>query len=336
MSNNVPVHNNFGSLDFIVEVYKSIGRFTAPTPFEDIKSFLRAKNKPFYTSRSIDAVIDLFKYLGMAFTDNGNLITNYEKYRMGENSKTKIQSLVIFRIFHQLFLDKVISEVFEPSMIKYDEYGDCFYVDPSSIPIKYSWLRNALITLGFFEFVHQSGLLLISNTYFSFFSNNVLGRLKEFNPSTSESTPITFEEFSDLQNLKDLFGRQAEEFVLNFEKNRLILHPRLDKVKIISNIDVGAGYDIVSYMASNSEILDRLIEVKSFSGACHFFWTRNEIEKAKSNKQKYFLYLVDRKFIDLANYKPIIICNPFDEIFNNSSWLMEPEIWSVSKITFGQ
>jgi len=69
-------------------------------------------------------------------------------------------------------------------MIKYEENEDYFYVFPVSIPIKFSWLRNALITLGFFDYSHQLDLLLISNSFSSFLVNNVIGRIKEFGCNT--------------------------------------------------------------------------------------------------------------------------------------------------------
>jgi len=334
MSKSTLAHNNFGSADFVVGIYKNIGRFVEPTPLEDVKNYLRTKSKSIYTPRSIDAIFELFSHLGFFTIENGQLYPDRDNYQEGSNSESAIQELIVYKIFHKLLLDDEISQVFQPQMIKYDEREDCFQIASSLIPIKYSWLRNALITLDFLRQSSKTGVLSINNHYFSFFSNNVLGQVEEFNPLRSGKRPISYQEFIAIQSQKEVYGKQAEEFVLDYERNRLTSHQNLDKVKIISNIDVGAGYDIISYMSLNSEILDRFIEVKSFKGPCHFFWSRNEIEKAILNSQKYFLYLVDRSNIETINYEPTIVSNPYEKIFNSQDWLTEPESWLVSRIAF--
>ena len=65
-------------------------------------------------------------------------------------------------------------------------------------------------------------------------------------------------------------------FVLCFEKVR-IGHPLCENIKRISEIDVSAGYDIVSFNSSQSQKLDRFIEVKAISNN-GFYWSKNEFE----------------------------------------------------------
>ena len=124
---------------------------------------------------------------------------------------------------------------------------------------------------------------------------------------------------------KEENGKLAELFVFNFERNRLgnLLGKR---VAIISKINVSAGYDIISYNDSNSINYDRFIEVKSFKDKPHFYWSKNEREKACQYKEKYYLYLVDLSQINNPKYCPIIIQNPYYNL-SDDLWSYEPISW---------
>ncbi len=82
-------------------------------------------------------------------------------------------------------------------------------------------------------------------------------------------------------------------------------------------LPVGAGYDIVSFNGLESMVLDRLIEVKSFSGTPSFHWSRNEIDVARFKKEQYFIYLVDREKMSEESYIPTIIQNPYESVLEN-------------------
>ena len=101
------------------------------------------------------------------------------------------------------------------------------------------------------------------------------------------------------------------------------------KVKRISEIDVSAGYDIVSFENSKSFNYDRYIEVKSFSGQPHFYWSKNEIEVAKLYGDRYYLYLVNIEKITKSNYDPTIIRNPVKTVMCSENWLMQPTSYLV-------
>ena len=99
---------------------------------------------------------------------------------------------------------------------------------------------------------------------------------------------------------------------------------------MISEEFVNAGYDIESFNASDSISIDRFIEVKSYDGEKSFFWSKNEIDKAKELKDRYFLYLVNRKQIGIPSYKPHIIQNPYSRVFENDLWEIEPVNWKIT------
>lgn len=56
---------------------------------------------------------------------------------------------------------------------------------------------------------------------------------------------------------------------------------------------MGAGYDILSFNSATSLSYDRFIEVKSFHGKPHFYWSSNEKNTSELWGDKYYLYLVD-------------------------------------------
>ena len=81
-----------------------------------------------------------------------------------------------------------------------------------------------------------------------------------------------------------------------------------------------------------STFYDRFIEVKAIPQKPSFFWSRNELEIAKLQGEKYFLYLVDLSKIENAEYCPQIISNPVQSIMKSPDWIVEPESYHVQKI----
>jgi hypothetical protein len=88
-------------------------------------------------------------------------------------------------------------------------------------------------------------------------------------------------------------GLAGEEFVIRFEKARLILAGQeglASKIEHTSRIEGdGAGYDILSFEESGQE---RLIEVKTtaYGSFTTFYVTRNEVEVSQRNAPHYYLY----------------------------------------------
>jgi hypothetical protein len=123
----------------------------------------------------------------------------------------------------------------------------------------------------------------------------------------------------------------AEHFVLDFEIQRLG-KDFASRVRIISDIDVGAGYDIISFESNESQEYDRFIEVKATSNSQGFFWSSNEYETAKLKGPRYYLYLVDLRKIRRDDYVPLIIKDPAAVIMESEDWLVEPQTYQITKI----
>lgn len=155
--------------------------------------------------------------------------------------------------------------------------------------------------------------------------------------STPELVRMLGERFKEYRMLKILAqeaeqGAEGEAFVMEYEKSRLKGREDLDTIKQVSIIDAGAGYDIISYNSVDSTKLDRLIEVKTYKGEPHFYWSSNEIDEAKLRMDHYYLYLVSYDEIRKDGYHPIIIKNPIYYFKDNSEWQSSIDSIALTKI----
>ena len=189
-------------------------------------------------------------------------------------------------------------------------------------PLHAAIFRNFLLTIG--KLNYESGIysIIIENSI-----EKILSR--EVNKSKRKISEL--ELFKSLEANR-IQGEIAEKWALEYERKRLRLTKHFDKIKIISKIDVGAGFDILSYECENSSIYDRFIEVKSFKGIPQFYWTKNESEVASIKGKNYYIYLVDIDMILNEKYNPIILQNPHVILYEDNDWLMVSETIKVIKM----
>ncbi|WP_367778612.1 DUF3883 domain-containing protein [Jeotgalibacillus marinus] len=139
--------------------------------------------------------------------------------------------------------------------------------------------------------------------------------------------PITKEELHAILELQARKGREAEEYVLCYEKRRLQeqgLIAEADRVECISDSFVNAGYDILSFSTSGLEP-NRFIEVKSVNPDGPFYLSDHELKIAKVLGSLYYLYLVDQT----NQIEPIkIIKNPYSFLSYHAN--LEPIQYKVS------
>lgn len=126
---------------------------------------------------------------------------------------------------------------------------------------------------------------------------------------------MTQDQLQQSQQATSRQGNLGEQFALAFERKRLpeFLHGQIVHFK---EHEIALGYDILSFETRTSILPDRYIEVKTFRGHPHFYWTDNEIAAARKYAEHYYLYLIDIDRITDPGYEPQIIPNPavlFDE-----------------------
>jgi hypothetical protein len=104
---------------------------------------------------------------------------------------------------------------------------------------------------------------------------------------------LSEEDFRKLQERRFEIGQLGEKYIVKYERRNLIKIGRndlADKVRRISEEDIGAGYDILSF-GINGE--SKYIEVKTTTGTGSTFeLTANELHTAEKLGQQYWLYFV--------------------------------------------
>ena len=285
--------------------------------YEDVK--ILCTHAPAECHILLPEMIQYCSAFGWIHTENNMISVNSDVINLnGDNNALNgqlVQSTlkVLFELGH-----------FHPGMFSFDTISHRIMFHNELLPLNYSAIRNTLIDLGFFDVVHsiQGTTFLVAEVF-----EKALSKVCE-----QEKRKITLEQLKKKLERDAEVGEKAEKFVLVFEKER-IGAPLSENIKIISDIDVTAGYDIVSYESSTSYKHDRFIEVKAVSHDTDFFWSRNEYEIAKLKGNSYYLYLVDIRKIEENGYAPTIINNPAEVIMESSEWMVESQSYHIRRIS---
>lgn len=266
---------------------------------------------------NFNGAVSFFEYLGF-ITITSNQYLNPTKE--GKKLYTLISTDSFEKILCERCIKKITSDnVIDMDTVKFDINNGKYYILKHGFPITAALFRNLLIQFNALS-ERSDGSLELCEQYEPLFAN-----LKK-----EASKKVSIEALKKQLEKQELQGEIAELFVLNFEKNRLgNLATFSERIKRISVIDVSAGYDIVSFEGITSIDYDRFIEVKSYIGNPHFYWSKNEIDVATLYDDKYYLYLVDAEKIEHPNYEPLIIRNPAKYVIQSDSWLMQPTSYLV-------
>jgi hypothetical protein len=269
-----------------------------------------------------DGCIPLLESLGIVkINGNQEIIINIESFEFLK-SELYLRGKIIEKILLRLKKDKLFYKIFSSENISYDIIYHSIQINNSAFHFKFSNFKQLLIDFGFI-LVHPDKRIkkyIINPKYKKVFDAIILLEIKK--------RKIGIDELRKTIEQQQACGEEAEKFVLNFENKRL---ENKKNIAWVSEYWTNAGYDIASFNDKESDIQNRFIEVKSFSGLPNFFWSRNEIETARVKKNKYFLYLVNRNDIHIEGYIPIIIQNPYESILKNEIWDKRIEKYFISK-----
>lgn len=259
--------------------------------------------------------VAFFEYLRLVDTTSETVIPLPALNVLSEQkNEAKINQLVA------LSINRLVEDgIFDKDATGFDAEKGHLTIKRSAFPLAYAAIRNFLTMVGALS-KEENGEIGVTGDYESNWTEQLHNRRKKF----------TLEQLLKQQEDQNKRGLEAEEFVLEFEKKRL---PEMaQKIKRISDFDVAAGYDIVSYESSGTEHYDRFIEVKCYIGTPHFFWSENESDIARIKADKYLLCLVDYKRIKEPGYQPEFIRNPYEAIFNGEEWLVNTASYRIQKI----
>jgi hypothetical protein len=307
-------------------------------------------------SRSLP-ILDLKKIcsdysIGFAFSFDGTLaalsyssivkIVNYRVSLVARgminkiiNSPEKLGYFLNKGLFETLERDSLLTKFLRHDCLGYDLKKRKISVKVNMIPMEFIGFLKILTQMGFFISSDSSpNIVLVNDLYQELFETTLIPMMrKEVSAKTiaDDKRELSYEEFKRILQIKENLGAEAEHFVLAYEHKRLAQHKNNKEIKIISSIDVWAGYDIVSFNDEFSEEIDRFIEVKSYASEPRFYWTKSEVGTARVKANNYYLYLVDRDKKDKAGYHPIIIQNPYETVFLSDKWFKDPQEWLVKQ-----
>ncbi|MEC7769807.1 MAG: DUF3883 domain-containing protein [Bacteroidota bacterium] len=192
----------------------------------------------------------------------------------------------------------------------YFKEGSFKYLPTTKERLRESGIRNLLIELECITIIkHEKSYLILDkseNLFLQFLSKK----------------PVTLDKFKSSQKNKEQIGTNGEQTIIAFEKDRLSRDSIYNgyKVKHVSQSNVSAGYDILSWDLNKKKgVVPRYIEVKVIpKQSVQFYLTNNELEKAKLYGNRYYLYLLPQKNknqFELSKLK--IIQDPYTHVFEN-------------------
>lgn len=261
-----------------------------------------------------DGAVAFLQYLGYVERDEVYVVTK-EKFRNLPDNRD-----AIINTFIKDCIETLAEEgIFDSDATSFDPEKGHLSIKRSAFPLAYAAIRNFMTVAGALE-KETNGEICVSEDYETDFSSQLRIRKDKF----------TLEQLRQKQEEQNKRGLEAEIFVLKLERERL--PQKAYKIKRISDFDVSAGYDIVSFSDSDSAVYDRFIEVKCYLGSPHFYWSENEVDVAKRKGERYILCLVDYTRITEEGYEPEYISNPYEVIFNEDKWLVNTASYKVQKI----
>ncbi len=280
-------------------------------------SISRVSQKFSEMSGNFDNVLRLLIQANLVKIENKKLIIITEQNILDRKVFTKILMAALFK--SKLYNRSNISEFFKGFILKNNIY---WFLPNRKTRLYTSGIRNFLISLGFLRydlgvdayFVTDEGMLLIDQGL-----------------NKNRLSPLQLSQ--KLLQIEKI-GSMVEKEIFLYEKSRLKKFPALIAgLEHVSLERVNAGYDIKSF-SENPDLknpVSRYIEVKAVSEKdLKFYWSRNEMDMAKTLGDTYYLYLVPVKadsVIDTDNI--VIIQNPYKNVFkNNEEWKSEVELTS--------
>lgn len=287
----------------------------------------------FSISRCFNGLVRFFQFISFINIHDDRVSvnqTNFDKTRFDKETYFD-QFHLYYHLIKKLKEEGILQELFNVNNLKFNSRLSQYYVIENRFPYKYFMFRNMLLSTGFFHRNEEvENHLIVKKEFTDDFKRIVIDNFPTPNKSIRK---ISLTQLKNSQQAKEDAGRRAELFALQYEHQRLFGHPDLKKVEIISEKHANAGYDIESFDDLDSIVFDRFVEIKSYEGEVSFYWSRNEVERAKELREKYYLYLVDRSRITEDDYKPQKLQDPYKKVFDNELWKKEITNW---KITLGE
>ena len=323
----------------MLEELRTFKNFGTPNFFFELIKTLEENKRANYTKRDIeklfynrvidgrsvfDGCIELATKTKVLLIQHNNVTPNGGIISTLSGLNKMIDKFVEY-LFIALKDDDEFHKIFSSNHLSYDFRYKSLTIDNKAFGLKYSNFKQLLLDFGVIK-PHPTieiSNFIINNRFKKLFNKTVLPEIQK--------RKVGIEEFRKAMEQQQIYGEEAEKFVLQFEFNRLNQQKEIDWV---AQYIVNEGYDIASYNLESDEIPNRFIEVKSYDGGTpYFFWSRNEYSVAKVKKDEYWIYLINRSEINKTEYQPKMIQNPFENILNDDvNWEKQIDKYKIQMI----
>jgi uncharacterized protein DUF3883 len=312
MSTVVPAAQTLGSVGLYEVLFRRVFASGEALRESDVRTYCIGS---YYRAGSqLDGAIGLLTNIGALEFNDGRFRPGsyFDSIFRSENLGLSLS----LRVIHALSEANELEDVFVSGSLSGSRETKDVYVHCSRIPLEHIALLKFLRDCGSLEDVEGSPALMRA---IAPLSDTLVAQLVSSGSKSRNRKPISPEQLEKIFEAQKRQGDLAERFVLEYERKRLKHHARQSAIKRISLDDTGAGYDIISFSSIYSLVLDRYIEVKSFSDVERFFWSSREVDVAEELQEYYFLYLVDMNRIEEADYEPKVIVNPHKDVFSENA-----------------
>jgi 5,10-methylene-tetrahydrofolate dehydrogenase/methenyl tetrahydrofolate cyclohydrolase len=233
-------------------------------------------------------------------------------------SKKNFQKKLLEGFLNAFQNDKEFIKIFKNTYYDYSVFKSLI-IKKSAFGLQYSNLRKLLEVFDFLlPHPNLDNIYVINPEFKKYFKDKITPKIKK---------ELRIDELREKLKQQELDGEKAEKYVLSYETSRL---GGKGGIEWISPYDSSAGFDILSYNAQDDKENNRFIEVKSYTGNNpYFYWTKNEISKAKEEGENYVLYIVCKENMNDKTYNPIIITNPIVNVLKNNKWIKEVDKYYI-------
>ena len=322
MLNDLRKYSNLGTPNYFFDL-ANILKETRETKW-NISDIDKLYYNKILDGRSVyDGCIDLGLKIQILVLE-GEIITLNENLSGSLKSIGQFSDKFVEYLFHSLAKNEDFLNIFSSENLTYDVVNKSFQIGNSAFGFKFSNFKQLLLDFGAIKAHHSvnSNSYIINLRHKKLFDKTILPEIKK--------RKIGIEEFKRTMELQQIYGEEAEKFVLDFEQRRL---KSKKGIEWVAQYVVNAGYDVASYNNVDDKSQNRFIEVKSYDGPKpYFYWSRNEYTVAKRKKKEYWLYLVNRGEMNDVNYKPLMLQDPFNGILKNDVWDKQIDKYKISKI----
>ena len=302
-------YSSFGPAESVEKILKTVQ--LGPCSLSNLMSIVHLKG--YSGPLHVEAALALLVELGICTINQDGLVAYHES--ANESIPSINDSTHLGR---ELFRRSLEEGIIKLDSIEFDEEDGSYFLTKSSIKIRFSQIRNFLISTG--ALTVRGAVLTISP---EIVCECERVRHVDFGGMTPEQLIRKLD--------KDrLAGERAEAYALEYEKRRLG-KKKAGLVKQVSRVSVSAGFDIASFETVLSTSFDRLIEVKAY-GHRGFFLSSGEIKASRKYGDHYYLYIVDLNKVNEPSYAPYIIPNPIKFFETNSDWRVVPDTLWITKL----